>query len=283
MEYRCLRCGYETKYKQNLLTHLRKKIECEELIEEVSREELIKSYEKKEKIHKCEKCKKEFSNSQNARRHEKSCKVVVDETKQLKEELAEIKNQIKELIKNQKTSVINNTNNTTNITNTGPINYNIIINNLRAFGDENREHISRSELKEIVKYEEILIYKELIAKIYLNKDHPENWNYLINDMDTKGNGYIYNGKEFKQVKIERIIDMLLKNNMEYILEKLGNFREKLTVTWYGNIVERHKDIRKETYNEIKNLSYTNKKNVEKLKEEFEKLIEEEESDSDSDS
>lgn len=172
-EYICKRCGYITKFKYSLRAHLLKKNECLADLENIEREKLIEDLDsKKEKIAKvynCDKCNKEFANRQNKWKHEKICKV----EKKI-DKITELENKIKELESKQHIT-INNTNNTTN--------NNIIINNLRPFGEENYDFVNSDMVKKIVDPCSLFLYN-FVKLIHFNKEHPENWNYYINNTRT---------------------------------------------------------------------------------------------------
>lgn len=76
-DYTCVRCGYNTPQKGNLLIHLKIKTPCAVKFQDVSRESIIESFKKPAPIHEritCPKCKKEIS-KHNVARHRESCKI----------------------------------------------------------------------------------------------------------------------------------------------------------------------------------------------------------------
>ena len=44
MSFECQRCGYKTEYTSNLKNHLRKKNICEPILQNISREKILKTY-----------------------------------------------------------------------------------------------------------------------------------------------------------------------------------------------------------------------------------------------
>lgn len=73
--FTCPRCGYETCYKQNLITHLRKKKTCNASLQNTSIEDVLKDLikPKTEKRVKCRYCDHLYTNRNNRSRHEKTC------------------------------------------------------------------------------------------------------------------------------------------------------------------------------------------------------------------
>jgi hypothetical protein len=114
IKYVCKRCGYEGIQKQHLKAHLQRKNECESILAKIDRKILLQELEKKKFTLNCIKCDKLLSTRQNKWKHEKICKFVkVDETqKNINEELKELKDsnkEIKELIKEFiKNNTVNN-------------------------------------------------------------------------------------------------------------------------------------------------------------------------------
>lgn len=170
-EYICKRCGYTSKFKYSLRAHLLKKKECIIELENISREKLVEDLEVKEKKEKskyvCNKCNKEFVNRQNRWKHDKICNVESNNDK-----IKELETKIKDLETKQHIT-INNTNTTTNI----------IINNLRPFGEENYDFVNSEMVKKIVNPGSLFLYN-FVKLIHFNKEHPENWNYYINNTRT---------------------------------------------------------------------------------------------------
>ena len=183
----CERCGFDTKYKSNLVCHLNCKTPCTVSGTNISREELIEKLTKKEmKEHsvKCEDCNKIVHKSGIAR-HKKCCKGKHNDAKdkekdktleQLQQEVAELKQIVKDMqASSSKTTVNTNSNNTTNNTNntTNNIqNINIIVN---TFGQEQLGHLTPEFLSNCIA-NPTKGFSKLIENIHYNPDVPENHN-----------------------------------------------------------------------------------------------------------
>lgn len=77
-EYKCSRCGFETKYKHVLIRHLLKKLECQTLFSNDSRDSLLDNVKRDNKkndiTYDCRFCGKKFNFLSNSYRHENICK-----------------------------------------------------------------------------------------------------------------------------------------------------------------------------------------------------------------
>ena len=142
----CERCGFDTKYKSNLVCHLNCKTPCTVSGTNISREELIEKLTKKEmKEHsvKCEDCNKIVHKSGIAR-HKKCCKGKHNDAKdkekdktleQLQQEVAELKQIVKDMqASSSKTTVNTNSNNTTDYKITSTENLGLLIYELFGIG-----------------------------------------------------------------------------------------------------------------------------------------------------
>ncbi len=289
MIYICRRCGYRTKQKQSLQRHLQKLTECNNELEDISREELLnnlKEREKKktiieEKKYFCKKCNKELSSRQNRWKHEQICK---KENKQdilnlnesdLKELVINLTKEL-ENIKEKQNITINNIDNSIN-DNSNNMNINIILNNLRPFGKENYDYIDEEAIMKILKPSRLILYK-FIKLIHFNIDHPENWNYYIsNSRGNKAN--VYNGKKFiledKMDSLRKLINKkkeflqdfikeindILEIEKEIALDSLKNFEKE---------GEDYEYITKEILKKAEDLAYNSRTKLELIKNEMNK-------------
>jgi hypothetical protein len=176
MAFTCKRCGHLSSTKGNLIQHLHSKKECLVRNENITRDELIQTLQKKEyktETTTCSSCKKTLSKSQIAR-HNKICpkreKVIQMTTQDLEELTQKIKNEVINEMKalgigTMNTGTINNTTITNNT-------YNIQLNN---FGNENTSYLTPEFLTFCVNNPKRGM-SSLIEKIHYNKDYPENHN-----------------------------------------------------------------------------------------------------------
>jgi hypothetical protein len=272
----CKRCGYKTNYKQNLQTHLRKVKECEAKLEEISRIDLLKELEVKVKgnEHKCSSCLKTYSNSQNLTRHELVCPKREESNKinELVVQMKEMNKELKELKENP--SIINN-NNTTN--------YNIVM-NLNDYYHTNNGCVNLEKLLEILEEtinESDNLYAKLIEEIHFNKKHPENWNILLDDVDSDCIE-IYTNNTFEKRNLKQTMDTIIKSKRFYIRKKimewyklnknLSNEEELEKISKYilnidfNGDIEKQTDIEKfNTVKEIKEVAYKNREKSESIK------------------
>ena len=75
-KYICKRCGYETVYKRNLLSHLKRKKPCKAVLEQISIEELISNevhQSAEDRPYSCQYCHNTFTCRSSKSRHEKYC------------------------------------------------------------------------------------------------------------------------------------------------------------------------------------------------------------------
>lgn len=213
--YSCKRCGYTSKYKQPLQNHLNKKTICIASLEDIPRENLLDELNtKKEKLYVCNKCNTELGSRQSKYKHQKNCTKSNDKNKikNLEDKIEEMSNLMKMYIKvneNNKTIITNN--NTTNNS------INILIENLRPFGEENYEYISKDILKKLVHDRDILY--TLTKQIHFNKEHPENWNYFVGNL-TNNKAYVYRGKRFHQEDRKDTLIDLLSNHKDFLIKEI---------------------------------------------------------------
>ncbi len=157
----------------------------------------------------CEFCKQTFKRKDNLKRHlDNRCKKKLEhdindesdsdkdirkENKELKKEIEELKKMFYEFQKNNKINTQNNietqNNNTTN--NTQNNNINIIL----PHGEELKKVELGDVLDQMLTYDFHKMVPNLVKHIYLNKDKPENQNFVVNDMARNKCQY-YDGKKW---------------------------------------------------------------------------------------
>ena len=202
VNYKCYRCGKDFSQKCHILNHLVRKNTCKSILKEIDNEEIlrlnkIEEYNKNKynvsqmsvkmaddvsqisvkKEYKCKYCEKKYKHRQSKFKHEKKCEKnkndnlvnkILEENKELKNEL----NEIKDLLKVNKTTIKGNNNvNNNNTTN------NIQINN---FDCETVEYFSEKLALRIAKHYGTMVGR-FIEHLHFNKEHPENHTIKIND------------------------------------------------------------------------------------------------------
>ena len=192
----------------------------------------------------CIYCKKKYSTKGSITRHVKNnCKVLKqqnlerkkifnrlkkleEENKQLKkleEENKQLKKENKQLLLKQNIQITNN-----NTTNNGTIN-NGTINNITIIA-HGKEDISEIGLKKIL----LAVSKgystplKLTEAIHFNPDHPEFHNVYIPNIN---NSYamIYDGKDWKLVQKNDLIDELYMDKVDYVHDNLEEFCKVLSI------------------------------------------------------
>jgi hypothetical protein len=179
--YTCERCGYQTKYKPNLVKHLKRANICAATTEErdipaaTLLDKLVcKSYN--EVTYDCIHCKRKFNNRSSMYRHLKTCKVKntfhteSEHSEDLREQLRQMQEKI-DLLMSTMNKAQQPSTNTTNISNS-TINYNLQVN---SFGNENMEHITHDFLTDCVLQQNDGL-KNFFAKLH---GVPENNNIRV--------------------------------------------------------------------------------------------------------
>lgn len=141
------------------------------------------------------------------------------ENKELKKKIEELQKMFYEFTKNNKTTnnkITNNTNNTDNSTNIQNNTQNNNINIILPHGKE----LEKIELKEVL--DQMLTYDfnkmlpNLVKHIYLNKDKPENQNFVVNDMARNKCKY-YNGEKWITGKAnEKLLGIFENTNSLFV-------------------------------------------------------------------
>ena len=191
--YKCERCGFKTSYKNNFRKHIYRKFPCFTKINKMDISDIQKCFEMKKSTsltvvssqnelkinvdnrlikntHICNNCNTTFTMYKNLWRHQqKYCNKAyeINEIENLRNEILELKREIK-------TNIISN--NTINSNSN-----NIIINN---FGSENMAYITKKMMKRMLKQGSRSI-PNLIKQIHFNPEHPENHNVRINNKKLK--------------------------------------------------------------------------------------------------
>jgi hypothetical protein len=295
--YKCRRCGHIAYQKIQLQNHLNKQKECESIYEDIDRSILLNELKKKIVIFDCKKCGKTFSSRQSKWTHEKKCEYskeikCITEIKVINEnEIKELKNEIIEIKKillktqlnqnmnsnNTNSNIISNSNNTNYINNTT-----YIIQNLRPFGEENYDYVTRDTIRHILRRGAKSFLFEFVKFINFNINHSENWNCFISNLkNNKINiftGSCYEIRD-RNIILNKLIDgkkdflegYLVKSQEEIKLEKeyleldintlkinlKENIRNKYNIDIDEEIPDEELKYNEELNNLIKNLKELN--------------------------
>ena len=277
--YKCLRCGFNTTYKSNFSRHLNRKFVCKPILNEIDIYEIKKTYNilqvrqsskyttkipqnttklpqnttklpqnttkmvGKIKIQ-CQYCLKLYSRKDSLNRHQKKCNKIIELANQ--NEL--LIKKVEEMIVKMSTleNKINMTNSKINSDNT------IQINN---FGSENIEYISKETYKKLL-LKPLLAIPNLIGKKHFNKNHPENHNIKITNI---------NGKYAK-----------IRKNDKWILTHKKDVLEQLVDNGYFDL-EEFKDMNEDELGKLlvkkfKRMREIYNNNLEKLQKETEIIV-----------
>lgn len=189
MIHECPRCGYSTNVKSNFIKHLvQRQIPCPSTKADVSLESIIVEYtEQIAKVYKCESCEKGFNSRSGLAYHRKHhCNSenqrlanIESGLKNLAEQLAEHTN------KSDTRDKGNNNVNTNNVgINNGTIN-NVNINiEIKPFGEETTDHISREIAIKCFK-RGVYGLIDMLDMIYFNSEVPENHNVKLKSLKNK--------------------------------------------------------------------------------------------------
>jgi len=228
----CDRCGRDFKKMDNLRRHLNRVYICQPTKADISIEILRSKYACKKGVYACENCGKVYKTSSGKCKHKKTClkqdkekdKIIQEKDTLLKEALEKIdkeqqsreklEEQVKELLL-QKQCVQNITNN----------NFIIQINN---YGEENMEYLKHdvSFLQKCVESPMQSIQKYLDA-VHFNKDHPENNNIKLTNLQSPFMDYFKNGN-WSKIEQRVLIPKIIHKSVKVIHSLLGEEVEEET-------------------------------------------------------
>lgn len=221
----CDRCGRDFKKMDNLRRHLNRVYICQPILADIPIESLRAKYACKKGVYACENCGKIYKTSSGKCKHKKTClkqdkekdKIIQEKDTLLKEALAKIdkeqqsreklEEQVKELLL-QKQCVQNITNN----------NFIIQINN---YGEENMEYLRNDAnfLQKCVECPMQSIQKYLDA-VHFNKDHPENSNIKLTNLQSPFMDYFKNGN-WSKIEQRVLIPKIIHKSVKVIHSLLG--------------------------------------------------------------
>lgn len=221
----CDRCGRDFKKMDNLRRHLNRVYICQPILADIPIESLRAKYACKKGVYACENCGKVYKTSSGKCKHKKTClkqdkekdKIIQEKDTLLKEALAKIdkeqqsreklEEQVKELLL-QKQCVQNITNN----------NFIIQINN---YGEENMEYLRNDAnfLQKCVECPMQSVQKYLDA-VHFNKDHPENSNIKLTNLQSPFMDYFKNGN-WSKIEQRVLIPKIIHKSVKVIHSLLG--------------------------------------------------------------
>jgi hypothetical protein len=246
MTHICPRCNYETNLIANLKKHLQRKKPCEPKISSISCKEVLDKLLKPDeegKHYTCTECGKKFATPQGKYQHKKHCKGISDceedEISQLREQIENSNEKIRQLEKMIQSGSQTNNNNTYNIGTQNNINIQI-----NALGNEDISYMTNRPnfqawftqcIRE--KMDGILEY---MSKKHLHDKHPENTN--LRKM-VKKDQFIetYNGKEWKSRFINDVLDEVfnhIKRDFDTFVEQAFRTEGKvINKRWVDNFMK----------------------------------------------
>lgn len=218
--YKCLRCGFNTPKKSNIISHVNAKKKCQAILNDIdisdpkykdgilsknsleffnlhNKEEQSKM---KEKIILLENEKKELREENKGLREEN--KIIP----KLKEENKELKKKLEEKCK--QLTISNNSHNYSHNNICANIDtMNITINNYKT---PNIEYITKDTIKNLIKKYPRTITTRLITKIYFNSKHPENHSIFVSLTDAKNyTVHVFDGTSWKIESMRNVVNFIL--------------------------------------------------------------------------
>lgn len=221
----CDRCGREFKKMDNLRRHLNRVYICQPIIADISIDMLRVKYACKKGVYSCENCGKVYKTSSGKCKHKKTClkqdkekdKIIQEKDTLLKEALAKIdvEQQSREKLEQQVRELLLHKQCVQNITNN---NFIIQINN---YGEENMDYLRDDSgfLQKCVESPIQSIQKYLDA-VHFNKDHPENNNIKLTNLQSPFMDYFKNGN-WSKIEQRVLIPKIILKSVKVIHSLLG--------------------------------------------------------------
>ena len=260
--YNCEYCNKDCKRSDNKTRH---ELTCI-LKDDYVRNMEIKlgiSFEQPHSYTKCRFCNKEFS---KLSRHIPTCKAKIDYKDQLEKQLEEKHARVA-------LQTINNTTNNNNTTNSHNTTNNITI-NLRPFGQENMEYLTRSVILKMCKKANFRneIIPRLVKQVHCNPDHPENHNILLTNLRSSYTK-VYDGEDYKVDTSKDVIDMVMDNVTDHLTTAAytdnedGKFNpyERAITRLEEDIGDEDSKFKREQRTKVKRNMYNNQKIIEKTR------------------
>lgn len=256
--YSCKRCGFETAWKQSLKQHLKKKTECDPVLADCSREELLqeitKTFESPPQYC-CRFCQKAFHASSNRYRHQKTCPQRTTEASDtpLVDQVASMQQQLQTLLQ-ERIATTNHTTHNTHIENMQVVNL-----QFNAFGKENMSHITHTFLDRCVKRTNAG-FIDLLQKLHFDQSAKQNANIRVTN---KKLPYVEtnDGTMWKFERKDCVLNKMLDKGQEILQEHLDDHAEELKQTfsetmweyvqeWFQKIELRDKKVIEELLTDV---------------------------------
>lgn len=252
MVFACKRCNREFARKDYLISHLKRKIPCDDLHNcGTTSQDLLQDLIKKpnESVHKCEDCGKSFRDPQGKYQHKvHHCKCKDENLEQKIEELSNIIKDLKKQIKSSIPKMQHVTNN------------NIVINNnIRIaplnFGRENMDALPENLVGDLFLN---LQMAELLKTLHYEHDYPENNNIRLKSIKRRV-VEIYENDEWQTVTFVNALNKLVlqgtKIFKDYYRKNKMSVADEMTKDELENAIR--------TLNELENLNNTYVKPIHK--------------------
>jgi hypothetical protein len=217
---------------------------------------------------KCRFCDCNFSRTAHLTRHQLTCKSKIDYKEQLEKQLEEKHARL------TPHTINNTTNNNINTTN------NITI-NLRPFGKENMEYITREVILKLCQKANFRneIIPRLVKQVHCNPEHPENHNLLVTNLRAPY-AKVYDGEEYVVDTSKDIIDKVMDNVTDRLTDAYtmenddGKFNkyEKAITRLEEDIADQDSKFKREQRTKVKRNMYNNQKIIEKTKRSLEESV-----------
>jgi len=220
---------------------------------------------RKSKTFECNFCKSKFTRKNNLNRHLKDrCKVKKQQNlekeeifRALLEKMNNMENEIKALRnENSKLTTINNINNTTNNVN------NTLNINLVAFGKENKESLSNSELFKILR-KGFKSVPELVKLLHFDENKPENHNIYISNM-RDNYVMVFDGDRWALRDRAETLENIFDDGRNFLVVQYNDMKASLNdkqrsvlrkFERFDHDIDHHDDKKNEIYNDIKLILY----------------------------
>ncbi len=236
----CNKCQKEFTTAQNLRSHMQRKVPCvPDAVPVINADNANNT---------CKYCGKTYANRFSLDRHVKTCNMKNDNSLGnllLRQEMAELKQQVHALQQNQQPVVINN-NNTINIDNSQNLYANITI---CSFGSEDLAKLDQQGVIDLLKGRVDNFMTGMIDYIYANSKYPQFHNIFYDPTRKK---VLFLGKTLDNNLIWQFAD--IERVSKIITDKIKDYIHPLNSPYY-NLLAQNKDT--ETANKIPQILHKN--------------------------
>jgi hypothetical protein len=221
-EFRCDRCGYSTKYKHSLRSHLLKQKECECKGKEISRDKLLEKLDNILKEYKCENCELTFRDSWVLDRHKSICKVIA--LGELKTELKELREYKAKTIREKETKTIINNINSNNTT----INNNI---NITMNYCNDKDFLQSEIIRDIIESDDEMS-SQMFKALNYDVKHPENHNIIILSLDKEDKCLVYSNGKYIEILVKNAIYQKMEHHKEILLNRTIRHKDRQSIIYH---------------------------------------------------